>query len=268
MNTDSHSANNNVPMEEFELPILDDPVVTIDRKAIVHGTFIASVVLSLVVLASVCTILGGRAFRNFDSFMILFCGIAISLVCAAASLWIRARWITVAVLDDYGIIASTMERKYDLPWSEVVGARTYKKYDKNKRQNQFRILVLLDDARCLEAPVDSSQGTELVRLMNSAEFKKGSEGQRLGAFKAIAAITFGAMAMALGMWWFGHGVKQFNNGVLFQGNAKTIVLKLAAMIGLPIVGLGSIVWGLYHCVTSPILYKPGYIGSNGNSISL
>ncbi len=240
---------------------MEDPIVTIDRKRTVHGSFIAVTVLGLVVLAGSVTLFGDGAFRDLDGFMLLFLGITIACVCIIVAIWIRSRWICVAVLDDSGAIASTMACKHDLPWEDLVGARTYQKVRKDAKKVHVRVLLLLEDGRCLEAPVDHAQVNPLYRIVCSAKFNTGSGGQRMGILKCLTTILLGSVAVLLGTWWAGHVVDQFTNGVLFQGNLKVILLKLAFAIAGPIGGLGFIGWGLYHAIARPILYEPGYLSS-------
>lgn len=248
---------------EYDTGTVEDVIVTIDRKRAVHGSFIAICVLSLVVLAGTATLFGSGAFQSFDGFMMLFFGVTISCVCVIIAIWIRARWICIAVLDESGVIASTMECKYELFWKDLVGARTYTKVLKDAKKVQVRVLLLLEDSRCLEAPVDHTQMNRLFRILFSAEFKKGSEGQQMGTLKGFTLVFLGAAALVLGTWWSGHAVNQFNKGVLFQGNAKAVMFKLAFAIAGPIGGLGCIGWGLYHAIAHPILYKPGYLSRQG-----
>ena len=248
---------------EYETGTIEDLIVTIDRKRAVHGSFVAVCVLSLVVLAGSITLFGGGAFRSLDGFMILFFGVAIACVCAIIAIWIRARWICVAVLDESGVIASTMDRKYELFWKDLIGARTNTKVLKDSKKVQVRILLLLEDSRCIESPVDQTQMNRLFRILFAAEFKKGSEGQQMGSLKGFTLVFIGAAAVVLGMWWSGHVVDQFNKGVFFQGNAKVIIFKLAFAIAGPVGGLGCIGWGLYHAIVHPILYKPGYLSGHG-----
>ncbi len=240
---------------------MEDPIVTIDRKRSVQGSFIAVTVLGFVILAGSVTLFGDKAFRDLDGFMILFLGITIACVCVIVAIWIRARWICVAVLDDSGAIASTMACKHDLPWEELVGVRTYQKVLKDAKKVQVRVLLLLEDGRCLEAPVDHAQVNPLYQIVCSAKFKKDSEGQRMGILKCLTSVLLGSAAMILGMWWAGHVLDQFANGLLFQGNIKAILLKLAFAIAGPVGGLGCIGWGLYHAIARPILYEPGYLSS-------
>ncbi len=248
--------------EEFDNEMLQDPIVTIDRKRTVGGSFVASTVLGLVVLAGTVTLFGAKAFRDFDHLMLLFFGVTLACLCAMIAVWIRARWICVAVLDESGVIASTLERKYDLTWGELIGARTYTKVIKDSNKVQARVLLLLEDSRCLEAPVDTVQLNPLFRVAFSAEFKANSEGQRLGSTKGLAMVVLGISAMILGSWWAGLAIAQWNNGVLLQGNFKAILIKVASATVVPIGGLGCMIWGLYHTIARPILYKPGYLSGN------
>ncbi len=247
---------------EFDDAMLKDPIVTIDRKRAVGGSFVAATVLGLVVLAGTVTLFGAKAFRDFDHFMLLFFGATIACLCGMMAVWIRARWICVAVLDESGLIASTLERKYDLTWGELIGARTYTKVLKDSNKVQARVLLLLEDSRCLEAPVEAVQLNLLFRVAFSAEFKANSEGQRLGSTKGLAMVVLGISAMILGSWWAGLAFAQWNNGVLFQGNVKAILIKVASATVVPIGGLGCMIWGLYHTIARPILYEPGYLSGN------
>ena len=237
----------------------DSPIVTIDRKRVVGGSFVAAIILGFVVLAGTATLFGARALLDFDHFMMLFLGVTIAWICAVIAMWIRARWICVAVLDESGVIASTLERKYDLTWEELIGARTYIKVQKDSSKVQARVLLLLEDNRCLEAPIDQVQLNPLFRIAYSSEFKVNSEGQRLGSAKSLTLVFLGIAAIILGAWWAGHALTQWNNGILFQGNMKAILIKVAAATVVPIGGFGCMVWGLYHTIARPILYKPGYI---------
>ena len=247
---------------EFDSLSIVDPIVTIDRKRVVRGSFVAITVLGFVVLAGSITLFGDRAGRDLNNLMLLLFGVTIACICAVVAIWIRARWICVAVLDETGVIASTLERKYDLPWGELVGARTYTKEPKDAKSVQVRVLLLLEDGRCLEGPVGQVQMNQLFRLMFSAKFRPDSDGQRLGSVKGLTLIVLGIVSVILGLWWAGHVVDQFNNGVLFQGNVRAIVLKLAAAIAGPVGGLCSIAWGLYHTIARPILYTPGYLSGS------
>lgn len=247
---------------EFDPLSLADPIVTIDRKRAVRGSFLAITVLGFVVLAGSVTLFGDRAGRDGDGLMLLLFGVTIACICAIVAIWIRARWICVAVLDETGVIASTLERKYDLPWGELVGARTYTKVLKDAKSVQVRVLLLLEAGRCLEGPVGQVEMNQLFRLMVSAKFRPDSDGQRLGSIKGFTLIVLGIVAVILGIWWAGHVVDQFNNAVLFQGNVRAVVLKLAAAIASPVGGLCSTAWGLYHIIARPILYSPGYLSGN------
>ena len=195
--------------------------------------------------------------------MLLFFGVAIACVCAIIAIWIRARWICVAVLDESGIIASTIECKYELFWKDLVGARTYTKVLKDAKKVQVRVLLLLEDSRCLESPIDQPQMNRLFRILFAAEFKNGSEGQQMGTLKGLTLVFIGAVAVVLGTWWSGHVVDQFNKGVFFQGNAKVIIFKLLFAIAGPLGGLACIGWGLYHAIVQPVLYKPGFLSRHG-----
>ena len=237
----------------------DDPIVTIDRKRAVGGSFVAAIVSGFVVLAGAATLVGARAFQDVDHFMLSFLGVAIACICAMIALWIRARWICVAVIDESGVIASTLERKYDLTWEELIGARTYIKVQKDSSTVQARVLLLLEDSRCLEAPIDPVQLNPLIRIAFTAEFKVNSEGQRLGSLKGLTLVLLGIVALVLGSWWAGHALTQWNNGVLFQGNFRAAIFKVAAATVVPIGGFGCMIWGLYHTIARPILYKSGYI---------
>ncbi len=247
---------------EIESNSLADPIVTIDRKRAVHGSFIAITVVGFVVLAGSVTLFGDRARRDIDGLMLLLFGVTIACICAIVAIWIRARWICVAVLDEAGVIASTLERKYDLTWGELVGARSYMKVPKDAKMIQVRVLLLLEDGRCLEAPVYQAHMNQLFRLLTSAKFRTDRQGQRMGSVKGSTLIVMGIVSVVLGAWWAGHVIDQFNNGVLFQGNTRAMVLKIAAAIAGPIGGLGSIAWGLYHIIARPILYPPGYLNGH------
>lgn len=270
---DLHAINSDGPEEleqatgfaelEYDSGKIEDLIVTIDRKRAVHGSFVAFCVLSLVVFAGTFTLFGAKAFRSLDGFMMLFLGVAIACVCAIIALWIRARWICVAVLDESGIIASTMESKHELLWKDIIGARTYTKVLKDAKKIQVRLLLLLEDSRCLESPVDQAQMNRLFRILFAAEFKNRSEGQKMGTLKGFTLVFIGAAALILGTWWSGHVVDQFNKGVFFQGNAKVIIFKIAFAFAGPVGGLGCIGWGLYHAIVQPIFYKPGYLSRHG-----
>ncbi len=248
--------------EEFDEPMHADPIVTIDRKQTVGGSFVAATVLGLVLLAGTVTLFGAKAFRDFGQFMLLFFGVTIACICAMIAIWIRSRWICVAVLDESGVIASTLEQKYDLTWGELIGARTYTKVSKDSNKVQGHVLLLLEDSRCLEAPIDAVQLNPLFRIAVSAEYKANSEGQRLGSAKGLGMVVLGISAMILGSWWAGLAWAQFNNGVLFQGNFKAILLKVASATVVPMGGLGCMIWGLYHTIARPILYKSGFLSVN------
>jgi hypothetical protein len=259
---DGHLGDGDLDDGPFDEAALVEPIVTVDRKNAVRGSFVAACVLGFVLLAGSVTLIGPKAFRDFNSFMLLLLGTSIACLCFIAAIWIRARWICVAVLDEAGLIASTLERKYDLTWGELIGARTYTKVSKDANKVQLRLVLLLEDSRCLETPVDYSQWNQLLRIAFSAQFKPDSSGQRLGAVKGITLVLLGIAAVTLGLWWDGIVVNQFNKGILFQGNARAIVLKLAAAAVLPVGGVCCIVWGLYHTLARPILYKPGYIANH------
>ena len=248
--------------EEFDEPMHEDPIVTIDRKQKVGGSFVASAVLGLVVLAGTVTLFGAKAFRDFNYFMLLLFGITIACICTMIAFWIRSRWICVAVVDESGVIASTLQQRYDLTWGELIGARTYSKVSKDSNKVQGYVLLLLEDSRCLEAPIDAVQLNPLFRIAIAAEFKANCEGQRLGTVKGLAIVVLGFSAMILGSWWAGLAWAQFNNGVLFQGNFKAILLKVAFATVVPMGGLGCMIWGLYHTIARPILYKSGYLSVN------
>ena len=237
---------------------VSDPIVTVDRKKAVAGYFVVACVLGFIVFASTLTLFRHRAFRDIDGFMFMFLGITLSCVCAVSAIWIRARWICVAVLDNTGVIASTLAGKYDLQWSEIIGARSYTKILKDSNKVQGRVLLLLDESRCLEAPISTDQLHTLFQILLAVKFKPESQGQSLGTTKGLTLSLLGIAAMAIGSWWAFHILNQFNNGVLFQGNAKAIVFKIAAGSLVPIGGLISVVWGIYHTIAKPVLYKPGY----------
>ena len=168
----------------------------------------------------------------------------------------------MAVVDENGIIASTLQQKHDLKWSEMIGARTVSKLAKNAKLPTVQLLLLLDEERGLEMPVDFVQIDKLVAILKTATFNPTSQGQRLGTMKGSSLFLFGIIAMLLGIWWVFILIGQFNNGVLFQGNSRAILLKLAAGIVGPFGGLGCACWGLYHVVARPILYLPGWIAKN------
>lgn len=237
---------------------LDEPVVTVNRRPTVVGSFIAVAVLGFVVLGGSLMLFGVRALKDFDGLMLLFLGSEIACVCGMVAIWIRARWICVAVFDEAGVIASTLSGKYDLAWEEIVGARTYTKVQKEANKVQVRVLLLIDNNRCIEAPIHDVQLSLLLRLLSNARFKPDSEGQRLGVTKGLTLMILGSTAVIFGAWWAGHALNQFNNGILFQGNAKAILFKVAAATVLPVGGLICSIWGLYQTIVGPILYKPGY----------
>jgi hypothetical protein len=237
----------------------EDPVVTINRKNAVSGYFIAACVLSFVFFAGSLTLFRVRMFRDIDGFMMMLLGVSIASACAIAAIWIRARWVCVAVLDETGVIASTLADRYDLTWSDLVGARSYTKILKESNRVQGKFWLLLEECRCLEAPVSTDQLHTLFQILLAAKFKPESDGQRLGVMKGLTVSILGVAAMALGTWWAFHAMNQFNNGVLFQGNIKAILFKIAAATLIPIGGLIAFVWGVYHIVFQPILYKPGYL---------
>ncbi|MEQ1830874.1 MAG: hypothetical protein ABL921_33315, partial [Pirellula sp.] len=177
---------------------------------------------------------------------------------AAAFFWIRARWVRVAVIDENGIIASTIEQKYDLDWCDLVGARTSVKYAKDTNVPKVNLLLLLEDERGLEMPIQYEQQNALYQILADVKFKHDSPGQRLGTLKGTLLFVFGTAAFLLGLWWVFVLKGQMNNGVLLQGNGKGIIIKLALGVIGPVGGLGSACWGLYHIVVRPILYQPGW----------
>ena len=241
---------------------VQEPIVTIDRKKSVYGLFIGVIVLGFVILGGTILLFGGRAAANVDGLMLFLLGTFLSGLCFVALIWIRARWICVAVVDENGIIASTLQQKHDLKWSEMIGARTVSKLAKNAKLPTVQLLLLLDEERGLEMPVDFVQIDKLVAILKTATFNPTSQGQRLGTMKGSSLFLFGIIAMLLGIWWVFILIGQFNNGVLFQGNSRAILLKLAAGIVGPFGGLGCACWGLYHVVARPILYLPGWIAKN------
>ncbi len=248
--------------DEIDEQLLEEPVVTVNRTKMVRGLFLAISVLGFVIFAGSLTLFRHRALKDIDGFMSLFLGVSIAFICAIVVSWIRARWICVAVLDETGLIASTLSNKYDLTWGEVVGARSYNKAQKNSKKVQVRVVLLLEGCKCLEAPIDHDQLNPLLRILFSARFKPNCDGQRLGITKGLTVILLGIVAILLGTWWAGHALNQFNNGVFFRGNIRLILLKLAAATVAPLGGLGCLIWGLYHTIAGPILYKPGYLAQH------
>jgi hypothetical protein len=246
--------------EAWEGGFDDIPIVTVDRKKAVRGSFIAACVLGLVLLAASFKLFGKGAMRNLDGFMLLFIGVSIASACFAVAVWIRARWICVGVLDETGVIASTLSARYELTWDEIVGARSYSKLLKDAHNAQFRVMLLLEGSRCIEAPIAQTQIYFMTKILNSAKFKSGCEGQQLGTTKGLSIIVFGCLSMAIGLWWAGHAINQFNNGALFRGgNVRVILFKIAAATVVPFGGFASVVWGIYHTATGSILYKSGYL---------
>jgi len=247
-------------VEVWHDDLAEEPIVTVDRKNAVLGSFIAAGVLGIVVLAGSVRLFGKGAQRNIDDFMLFFIGASISCICFSAALWIRARWICVAVLDESGMIASTLSAKYEKVWGEIVGARSYSKVQTDANKTQSRLVLLLDDDRCIEAPIDHAQINLLTQILTSAKFKPDCEGQPLGLTKGLTVIFLGCIAMIIGTWWAGHAINQFNNGVFFRGgNIRVILFKIASATVVPIGGLVCLAWGLYHTIAGPVLYKPGYL---------
>jgi hypothetical protein len=241
----------------------DDPgaIVTINRKMQVYWYLTGVFVLGCLVFVGTFTWFGGRGLANVNRLMLCLLGTFVSGICMVAFVWIRERWICVAVLDENGIIASTIAKKYDLQWSDLIGARTYAKYSKDTNLPKVRLLLLVDEDRGLESPVPLSQINTLYQILGNATFKLDCEGQRLGTIQGSTLFILGTIAFLLGLWWDTILLGQFNDGKLFQGNGKIILLKLATGIAGPIGGLGCAVWALYHVVARPILYVPGWITS-------
>lgn len=271
MNKRSHSWEPGNPHADLESDSVDstqnivnvqEPIVIIDRKRTVYGSFIGLIVLGCVILGGTFLLFGGRGGGNINRLMLFLLGTFLSGLCFVALIWIRARWICVAVVDENGIIASTLQQKYDLNWSEMIGARTQSKLAKNANVPTVQLLLLLDEERGLEMPVDFVQINNLYAILETATFHPTSPGQRLGTTKGSALFLFGTIAMLLGIWWVFVLIGQNNRGVLFQGNARAILIKLAAGIVGPLGGLGCTCWGLYHVVMRPILYLPGWIAKN------
>ena len=237
-----------------------EPIVTINRKKSVYGSLVAIFSLGSIIFGATLYF-GAHAAANIDGVMLLLLGIFVCGLCAVGFVWIRARWICVAVLDPEGMIASTLEQKYDLKWSELIGARTKSVAPKGGKQMPTKLLLLLEGEHCLEMPVDFNQLNSLYRILSTAQFNPTSQGQRLGTLKGSALFFFGAIALVLGIWWVTQLLGQLNNGVLFKGNFKAILLKVAlGMLG-PAGGFGCMCWGLYHVMAKPILYHPGWISN-------
>ena len=243
-------------------PPQQERVVTINRKKSVVGSMTGVAVLGCVIFAGNLLFVRFVRAGNVDSLLQLLLGFSIFGLCLVAVLWIRARWMCVAVIDEGGIIATTMEQKHDLPWSDLIGARTYVKQPQGAKHPTARVLLLLENGRCLEGPVDHIQMPVLFQLLSLAEFKREAQGQQLGTLKAATILFFGVLACILGLWWCTHLAAQWNNGILFQGNAKAMIIKIVAGIAGPLGGVFSIGWGLYHMIAKPILYTPGWIPVN------
>jgi len=238
---------------------MQDSIVTVDRKRVVIGMMTCVMVLGIISVGGTALIMRGNGIANVNHMIYLMFGCTLVFLFIAVALWIRARWVCVAVVDEGGIIASTLKQKHNFDWSELCGARTYSKIAKNAKHPTHQLLLMLDDGRSLEMPIELAQMNTLYEILSDVEWKKDSPGQRLGTMKSSTVIVLGLIAFVLGIWWDYQLVGQFNQGVLFKGNGKAVLLKIGLGIVGPFGGICSIVWGLYHLIARPILYSPGWL---------
>jgi hypothetical protein len=237
-------------------------LVTINRKRVVAGFMVGVLIAGSVVLGLFIAGFGRGPVGNINTLMSLLFGFTVFIACLALALWIRGRWICVGVIDEEGVIANTLGQKYQLTWSDLVGARTYFKKSKQSNKPQLRILLLLEEERCLEANVEVHQFSTLVQILSNAAFKPGSQGQCLGTLKGLAVIFFGILTFILGVWWASQVIEQFNRGVLFKGNGRVMMIKVLLAVGGPGGGIAAAFWGFYHLIARPILYPPGWIAKH------
>jgi len=236
-----------------------DPVVTINRKGNVVRLSIAAALGFCAVMAGTVFLFGGKVANDIDSLMLALLGLFIAGLCAIGFFWIRSRWICVAVIDVDGIIASTITEKWELSWAEIIGVRTTLKLAKNATYPTVRLLLLLEDSKCLESTINFSQFNNLKEILQQAEFKPNSLGQQLGTVKGVVIFCVCSVALMLGIWWDAQLLHRFNNGLFPMGNAKLILIQVALAVAAPIGGLMGAVWALYHLVARPVLYTHGWI---------
>lgn len=236
-----------------------DGVITVQRAFSVRVFLIIAFVLGMTLLCATLLLFGGRAKWNPQFLMPCILGMFLAGLMAVAFFWIRARFVCVAVLDDNGVLARTTERKYDLKWDEIIGARTKITYPKDGGTPKVHLLLILEEQRFLEMPIRFEELQKLNAIQQSVALKQKSEGQPLGTLKASLLFVFGVIGLALGLWWVYVLSQQWNNGLLFRGNIKAVFFKIGIGIAGPIAGLSSAIFGLYHILARPILYQPGWI---------
>jgi hypothetical protein len=236
-----------------------DPIVTINRRGKV-------VLLSVVAAAGFCAVVagtiflfGGKVANDVNSMMLAMLGLFLAGLLGIGFFWVRARWICVAVIDMDGIIASTLVEKWELSWAELIGVRTTLKLAKNATYPTVRLLLLLEDSKCLEATLNFSQFQDLKEILEQAEFKPNSVGQQLGTLKGVVAFCVCCVAFLLGIWWDAQLLQRFNAGLFPAGNARSVLIQIALAVVAPIGGFSGAIWALYHLVMRPVLYMPGWI---------
>lgn len=243
---------------EDSLNLAQDPIVTINRRGKVLLLSILAALGACAVLSGTLFFFGGKVANDIDSLMLALLGLFLAGMLAIVFFWIRARWICVAVLDFDGIIASTLSEKWELSWSEIIGVKTTLKLAKNATYPTVRILLLLENSRCLESSLNFSQFSDLKEILQQAEFKPDSAGQELGTLKGIVAFCVCCVALMLGVWWDSQLITRFNNGLFPVGNIRWILIQLALAVGAPIGGFGGACWAVYHLVARPVLHPPGW----------
>lgn len=243
-----------------ELSNLDqDPIVTINRKGKVVLLSVVAAAGAFAVIAGTVYMFGGKVANDLNSLMLAMLGLFVAGLFGIGFFWIRSRWICVAVIDMDGMIASTLTEKWELSWAELIGVRTTLKLAKNATFPTVRLLLLLEDSKCLEATLNFSQFNDLKEILEQAEFKPNSAGQQLGTLKGVVAFCVCCVAFLLGIWWDVQLLQRFNAGLFPAGNARSVLIQIALALVAPIGGLSGAVWALYHLVMRPVLYTPGWI---------
>jgi hypothetical protein len=243
-----------------ELSNLDqDPIVTINRKGKVVLLSVVVAAVFFAVIAGTVYLFGGKVANDVNSLMLAMLGLFVAGLFGIGFFWIRSRWICVAVIDMDGMIASTLTEKWELSWAELIGVRTTLKLAKNATFPTVRLLLLLEDSKCLEATLNFSQFNDLKEILEQAEFKPNSAGQQLGTLKGVVAFCVCCVAFLLGIWWDVQLLQRFNAGLFPAGNARSVLIQIALALVAPIGGLSGAVWALYHLVMRPVLYTPGWM---------
>jgi hypothetical protein len=235
----------------------EPPVITINRKGTVWFFAVFAASLALAIPFGAVVYLPTANLRGFDGLSQILLFLFAEGLAIAAVFWIRARWVCVAVLDECGVIASTIAQKHELVWRDIIGVRT-SSYHPEKKKPFIKFLLLLPQERCLSGQIHVRDQKDLIELLTHAKLMHGSEGQRLGLLKSVCLFLLGAVGMLLGIWWVSVLIDQWNNGVLFQGGGRAILLKLLLGFVGPIGGFFAALCGLYHALAQPILYSPGW----------